>query len=198
MLLISNTMVDNLAQGVTSFTSNVFFVPGEEPALVDVGANFDIVKQLRERSVPKKIVITHTHPDHVRNLSDVQSEFDIDTYGFDGSYNGINHEIKDGQTITLGDHTYEVAHTPGHKNDHVCLYASQPGILFGGDLVFQNGSFGRTDLEEGDRSLLIESINRIAKLVEGDLSELHPGHGPSISNEPYDHITLAGQMAQQR
>jgi len=31
-------------------------------------------------------------------------------------------------------------HTPGHKDDHLCFYASDPEDLFAGDLVFANGS----------------------------------------------------------
>jgi glyoxylase-like metal-dependent hydrolase (beta-lactamase superfamily II) len=70
-------------------------------------------------------------------------------------------------------------------------------VLFAGDLVFQNGSFGRTDLDGGDRPTLIDSITRLLETVTSDLRELHVGHGPSITTSPYDHIELAKQFATQ-
>ena len=39
-------------------------------------------------------------------------------------------------------------------------------MLFAGDLVFANGSFGRTDLAEGDRETLIESIEYVREVVD--------------------------------
>lgn len=31
--------------------------------------------------------------------------------------------------------------------------------------------------------------------VDEDLREMHTGHGPSVTNRPYDHIELARQAA---
>jgi len=192
-------MIGNLAQGVQSFTSNAFLIDGERPALVDAGAGFDVVSAIRERTdALDAVVLTHTHPDHVGNLSDVVSAFDAPVYGFDAEQPGIERELADEATIRLGDHEYVALHTPGHKDDHLCLYAADPGILFAGDLIFQNGGFGRTDLEEGDRESLIRSIDRVRERVDPDLGALHAGHGPSVENEPYSHVELAGEMARQR
>jgi len=192
-------MISNVAQGVQSFTSNAFLVGGERTALVDAGANFDVVSAIRERTdALDAVVLTHTHPDHVGNLADVVSAFDAPVYGFDVEQDGVERELADEETIRLGDHEYVALHTPGHKNDHLCLYAAEPGILFAGDLIFQNGSFGRTDLEEGDREALLRSIDRVRERVGPDLRALHAGHGPSVENEPYSHVELAGEMARQR
>ncbi|ARS88411.1 MBL fold metallo-hydrolase [Natrarchaeobaculum aegyptiacum] len=191
-------MVDNLAQGVRAFTSNVFLVDGERTVLVDPGANFDVVSPIRERvGNLDAVVLTHTHRDHVGNLESVVEAFDVDVWGFDDSLDGVDHGIEDEDRIQLGDDEYVALHTPGHKNDHLCFYAEQPEILFAGDLVFQNGSFGRTDLPEGDRQTLVESIDRVLEWISPDLAELHTGHGPSVVNQPYDHVELASRMARQ-
>jgi glyoxylase-like metal-dependent hydrolase (beta-lactamase superfamily II) len=182
-----------------AFTSNAFLVTGERTAVVDTGANFDVVPAIRaETDALDAVVLTHTHPDHVGNLDRVKEAFDVEVWGYDPSHPGIDHEIADEETIRLGDHDYVALHTPGHKNDHLCFFAPSIGVLFAGDLVFQNGSFGRTDLEEGDRPTLIESIDRVADRVGEDLRELHVGHGPSVFQNPARDVELAGQMARQR
>ena len=189
-------MIRNLAAGQAGMTSNVFLVDGERTVLVDVGAGFNVVDLARNHvDDVDAVVLTHTHPDHVGNLDAVTDAFGVDVWGFDPDQKGVDHAIDDGDTVQLGDHKYEVLHTPGHKNDHLCLYAPANGVLFAGDLVFANGGFGRTDLPEGDRPTLIESIERLYDRVEGNLTEVHVGHGPSIETNPLQDIELALQAA---
>jgi len=191
-------MISNLAQGVQAFTSNVFLVAGERTVLVDTGANFDAVAAVSDRVDDlEAVILTHTHRDHVGNLAAIKEAFDVDAWGYDTSIDGVDHAIADEETVQLGDHDYVALHTPGHKNDHLCLYSEEASVLFAGDLVFQNGSFGRTDLEEGDRPTLIESIDRVLEWIDPDLEEMHTGHGPSVTNDPYSHVELSAQMARQ-
>ncbi|MFC6836084.1 MBL fold metallo-hydrolase [Halomarina ordinaria] len=189
-------MIRNLAQGQRVFTSNAFLVEGERTVLVDPGNDFDVVSAVREHvDALDAVVLTHTHPDHVGNLDAVKEAFGVDAWGFDVDQPGVDHPIADGDTVRMGDHDYLALHTPGHKDDHLCLYARAPGILFAGDLVFANGSFGRTDLAEGDRATLVESIDTLHETVDDDLAEMHTGHGPSVTTTPRQDIELAGQAA---
>lgn len=189
-------MIQNLAARQAGFTSNTFLVTGERTVLVDVGNQFDVVSVAREYTDDvDAVVLTHTHPDHVGNLGRVVEEFDVPVWGYDVDQPGVDHAIEDAGTVQLGDDEYEALHTPGHKNDHLCLYSDSAEILFAGDLIFANGGFGRTDLEEGDREALIESIQRVDERVNEDLSELHAGHGPSVTTNPYHDIELARQAA---
>ncbi|SDR06980.1 MBL fold metallo-hydrolase [Natronobacterium texcoconense] len=191
-------MIANLAQGVQAFTSNVFLVDGERTVVIDTGANFDVVAAIESRVDDlDAVVLTHTHRDHVDNLEAVKDAFDVEAWGYDASIDGVDHELEDGERLLLGDHEYVALHTPGHKDDHLCFYSEDTGVLFAGDLVFQNGSFGRTDLEEGDRGTLVESIDRVLERIDEELSEMHTGHGPSVATEPYDHVELASRMARQ-
>ncbi|MDG5776362.1 MBL fold metallo-hydrolase [Haloarculaceae archaeon H-GB2-1] len=189
-------MIRNLTSDVQAFTSNVFLVTGARNVLVDAGSNFDVVEAVRAHvDAIDAVVLTHSHRDHVENLDQVRAAFDVPVYGFDTAVEGIDEELADGDSVTIGDHEYLALHTPGHKNDHLCLYAEDAGILFAGDLVFDGGSFGRTDLEEGDRPTLIESIDYVLDTVSRDLEVMHTGHGPSVTDRPYETIELAGQAA---
>lgn len=192
-------MIRNLAQGQRVFTSNAFLVTGERDVLVDPGNEFDVVSAVRERADDlDATVLTHTHPDHVGNLEAVVDAFDVDVWGYDDSLDTVDHAIDDGDTVRLGDHDYRALYTPGHKNDHLCFYSREAGVLLAGDLIFANGSFGRTDLEEGDRETLIESIDYVLETVDGDLREMHTGHGPSVTNDPRHDVELAAKAARMR
>ena len=188
--------VRNIAQGVSSFTSNAFLIDGERTVLVDAGNDFDATERIESATGSlDALVLTHTHPDHIGNVPDLVENFGVDVWGFDAEHELVDRAISDGDTIRLGDSGYTVLHTPGHKNDHVCLYSKGAEALFAGDLVFANGGFGRTDLEEGNRARLIESIEYLHSSVDPSLATMYVGHGPTVDTNPIHHIELALQAA---
>ena len=81
--------------------------------------------------------------------------------------------FSEGEDVELAGVTWQVFHVPGHSPGSVCLY--RPGILIGGDVLFQN-SVGRTDLPGGDGALLLKGI-REKLLVLPDDTVVYPGHG---------------------
>lgn len=177
--------IENLAEGAEDFTSNVFLI--EEDTLVDTGAD-DIVLERLEDKVVDRIIITHSHWDHIENLEKLVEWFDPVVYAYEPENVPVDaEELADGETVRLGkmDELFLVIHTPGHKDDSICLYSPEQHILFSGDLIFPNGSFGRTDLDEGDRDTLIESIERIANL---DVKELYAGHDKATTEDVNDQI----------
>ncbi len=185
-------VVRNIAQGVTSFTSNAFLIDGEQTTLVDVGNEFDAVDRVQSAVGDlDRVVLTHTHPDHVGTLQSVTAAFEVEIWGFDADNTMVDHALDDGATTTIGDEQYRAIHTPGHKNDHLCLYSHTAGVLFAGDLIFANGGFGRTDLQEGNRTTLIESIETVLGTIDDDLDAMYVGHGPSIETNPIEHIEVA-------
>ena len=187
-------MITNLAAGVRAFTSNAFLVTGGTTALVDTGANFDVVARLDEQvDALDRVYLTHTHSDHVDNVSGVRAAFDVETWGYDTADDHVDNAIADGETVPIGDHGYEALHTPGHKPDHLCFHSDATGVCFAGDLVFANGGVGRTDLPGGDFDALVASIDRLREAVGDDLAALHTGHGPSATDNPVDDVAMAAR-----
>jgi hydroxyacylglutathione hydrolase len=190
------TTVRNIAAGVQSMTSNAFLVTGDRPVLVDAGREFDAVSRLEAATDDlAALVLTHTHPDHVGNVESIVEAFDVDVWGFDPEHVLVDHAIADGGRLRIGDDMFEALHTPGHQDDHLCFHARDAGILFAGDLVFANGGFGRTDLAEGDRATLVDSIVRLLEAVDDSLSAIYVGHGPAVETNPVHHVELAAQAA---
>ena len=80
--------------------------------------------------------------------------------------------LNDGDTISFGNLTFKVLHTPGHTAGGISLHSN--GDVFVGDTLFA-GSVGRTDFPGGDFDLLKSSIH--AKLFTLDDSvTVWPGH----------------------
>ncbi len=95
---------------------------------------------------------------------------------FDGlSMPQIDTSLKDGDSITFGTHTLQVLATPGHSAGGVCFHCKEENVLWSGDTLFE-GSIGRTDLEGGNYSTLINSIT--TKLLPlPDETKVYAGHG---------------------
>jgi glyoxylase-like metal-dependent hydrolase (beta-lactamase superfamily II) len=81
--------------------------------------------------------------------------------------------------ITLLGKNFHLFEVPGHCPGSVCLYDTQEGLLYGGDVLFAGG-VGRWDLPGGDRDLLIEGIRSKLLPLPAETIVL-PGHGPTTT-----------------
>jgi hydroxyacylglutathione hydrolase len=140
------------------------------------------------------IVVTHTHPDHIGAVAQLKeqtkAEFALHTAesGIISQY--INSQFSmfdpsfrppptpdrlliDGDSLNIGDITFEVMHTPGHSIGGICIAGY--GVVFSGDTLFNMG-IGRTDGPGGNHDLLLSSIrNKLLTLPEETV--VLPGHG---------------------
>ncbi len=87
--------------------------------------------------------------------------------------------VSGGETLTIGEQSFEVLFTPGHSPGHVCFYNKQVGVLLAGDTLFA-GSIGRTDLPGGDTGVFMQTFQNVIMKLPDDTKVL-PGHGPDTT-----------------
>ncbi|MBI5253847.1 MAG: MBL fold metallo-hydrolase [Euryarchaeota archaeon] len=181
----------------SSFDSNVFLIIDEKIALVDTGAGTsNLVDEIRKRVSKIDLIInTHAHLDHcggnkffkckiLVHESDAAEMRSGEFYGTCSMAGKkiplrVSEMLKGGDKIDMGEHVFEVVHTPGHTLGSICLYERDKKILISGDTLFSDGSFGRADLG-GNFEELVSSLERLSKL---DFNLLLPGHGNIARDE---------------
>jgi hydroxyacylglutathione hydrolase len=145
------------------------------------------------------IVLTHGHVDHVSAVAEVKAKAggqvmihaaDLELYLSApelGRYFGLrtgtppqpDRLLADGDTLSFGQHTLTVMHTPGHSPGGICLHLPEANLVLVGDTLFCRG-IGRTDLPGGSMSTIARSIRQRLYPLEGTTRVL-PGHGPETT-----------------
>ena len=176
-------------------------------AVVDPGGDVDrITKVINDNELTlDKILITHAHLDHAGGTAQLArstgvkiigphkgDQFWIDAmpeqcqrFGFQGESFEPDQWLEHGDTVELGELSFDVAHCPGHTPGHVVFIERSENFAAVGDVLF-NGSIGRSDFPQGNQTDLINSIRqRLFPL--GDAIEFIPGHGP-MSNFGHERL----------
>jgi cyclase len=83
-------------------------------------------------------------------------------------------------TLRVGQHTFELLHTPGHTPGQVAVYVPEERVVFTGDTVF---SECQTWLMTSDVPQWLEALERIRSL---DVDHVVPGHGPVTTRKYLD------------
>jgi len=187
---------------VTLFEQNCSIVACEKTnraAIVDPGGDVARIRQAIEQLgvTPEKILLTHGHIDHAGGATELAEALSLpiegphtaDTFLLDsldkqGERFGITDArpvkpgrwLAEGDTVTVGDLTFNVLHVPGHTPGHVVFVSNQEPFALVGDTLFA-GSVGRTDFPYGNHDDLISGI-KTKLLALGDDVTILPGHGP--------------------
>lgn len=186
--------VENLSRNVSEFTCNVYRFGN---VLVDTGEGVEIADELEKVEELEAVLMTHSHHDHVGRLEELVERFDPEVYCFDSSRLPVEaEELEDGQEFEVDGREIVALHTPGHIDDHLCYYLPEERALFTGDLVFAGGSFGRTDLEEGDREMLIKSIEKV--IQHTDPESFYPGHDEPVLEKAAEMLQKSLENAEKR
>lgn len=146
---------------------------------------------------PTKILLTHSHWDHIADAAALQKKFNIPIYihpldapnlvqpGSDGLPCWIDippissyKEIKEGDHIDLGECMLSVIHTPGHTPGGVCFYCPEHQFLISGDTLFK-GAIGNLSFPTARPQLMGPSLKKLSQLP-GE-TRVYPGHGPSTT-----------------
>ena len=186
---------------VGMFQVNTYLLTDEATgisAIVDTGESHELPQRLAALDPApniQMILLTHGHLDHAGALTFLQEIWDVPTYmpeaeqplfqtlPIQGTMFGfpqlnrpggrIDHLVRDGDTVQLGETTLRFLSTPGHTPGQGCWYDAHDILV--GDTLFK-GSIGRTDFPMSDPSLMKASLLRLLDLP-GHL-RVHSGHGP--------------------
>lgn len=187
---------------VTAFQQNcsiVWCTDTLKAAIIDPGGDLpELLAEVDQRGLSlEQIWLTHAHIDHAggtgtlareRNLPIIgphpDDQFWIDGLPMQSAMFGFppaemfmpTRWLNDGDTVSVGNHTLQVRHCPGHTPGHVVFFEPSTKHAFVGDVLFA-GSIGRTDFPQGDHATLINSITQRLWPMGNDVVFI-PGHGP--------------------
>jgi len=126
-----------------------------------------------------RILLTHTHSDHVGAAAALKAATGAPTLGFTRPQRQDfrpDHPIADGDTVA----GLTALHTPGHASDHLC-FAWRDGVIFTGDHVMSwNTSI--VSPPDGDMGDYMHGLRRL--LTRGEDTLYLGGHGPPLP-EPH-------------
>lgn len=179
------------------YESNTFAVICKGKAVVfDAGARVEDLDIALNGITPSALFITHSHFDHILNIDDYVTKYNIPVYissygvdrltdenlnlsksimgqnirvGANAKIFQINEEIIDIDGIQV-----QCIHTPGHSDCSTTYVVGENAIV--GDVLFENG-IGRYDLFDGDYGKLFGSIKKIKRLL---VAKYFSGHGNSF------------------
>ena len=180
----------------------------KEAVIIDAGCSdeyewSDIKKYIATEELQvKHLLNTHLHFDHVwgnsyiykdlglrpeANYEDLHIYENMDEHILSVVGIGIPHppipplgtSLLDGSEVHFGNTTLKVITTPGHSRGSICFYSEKDHVLFSGDTLFC-GSCGRTDLEGGSYTDIMQSLLKLSALPNE--TKVLCGHGPSTTH----------------
>lgn len=174
------------ADGPTNNPSSIYFIVGEKKAtIIDGGngnynSNFDKVfmKDVVDTLVGDKelkVLITHSHGDHIGMLRDYGNEIlskDVPVYIHEDDFESLDAKVKenftvktlkDNDVVEAGGRTLRVVSEYGHTDGSVVYVDESDEVIFSGDTIGSGTVwlFGDNDLVEFD-----QSINKLSEIVK--------------------------------
>ena len=187
---------------VTPFQQNCSLIWDEQSKqawVIDPGGNVPRITEAIAtlKLTVERILLTHGHIDHAGGADELRAAlgvpldgpderdaFLLDTLAEQGRTFGMTEArnvrpdrwLREGESVTLGEHHFDVLHCPGHTPGHLVFANVKSRFALVGDVLFR-GSVGRTDFPYGNAEALLASIrNKLLPL--GDDVSFICGHGP--------------------
>jgi glyoxylase-like metal-dependent hydrolase (beta-lactamase superfamily II) len=157
-----------------------------ETLLIDAANDADVLIDLVRNHAPKVslIVTSHQHFDHWQALEAVAQATGAPTAAHEIDADPLpikpDRLLAGGDTVHIGELTFDVIHLRGHTPGSVALALDGPATggvtqLFTGDCLFPGG-VGKT-WQPGDFTRLLEDVTTRVFDVYGDSTVVYPGHG---------------------
>ncbi len=155
-----------------------------------------------------KILLTHTHFDHINSLADldrIAGGVPVYVHALESHALPPGLTVKttdEGSLIEVGGLEIQCLHTPGHTPGGQCFLVEESIIT--GDSLFVDAC-GRVDLPGSDPALMIRSLARLASLSPTPPTHpLYPGHdygptpkatiGEQLKSNPYLRATAESML----
>jgi glyoxylase-like metal-dependent hydrolase (beta-lactamase superfamily II) len=180
--VVSHTHVDHIGSthefGASDFDGEIVMHPIEAPKLrlgiTDMKLSYDGYSAERKEELRKSgfdvsgaLIAARPSP-----------EFDPDSWSIPGV--APTRLVEEGDTIDLGDRSFEVLHTPGHSPGSICLWDKDLGVLIGGDAIY-DGLLIDT-LPDSDPAIYAETMRKLRQLK---VNAVHGGHRESFGAEKF-------------
>ena len=185
------------------FATNAYVVvctSSKEIAIIDPAPESAsaIIRFIENKNlIPKKIILTHSHWDHIADTAILADKFHLPVFihkedapnlitpGSDGLPCWISipgrtptEYLQDEAEVMIGKSKWKVIHTPGHSPGSICLYCADTSLLLSGDTLFQ-GTIGNLSFPTSEPKRMWPSLQKLAKLPQD--TQVFPGHGPATT-----------------
>lgn len=150
-------------------------------AVVDPGEAAPVLDAAQARGwAIGQVWITHWHPDHTGGVAAVKAATGATVTGPEAErakIDPLDRGVREGDSLTLGQHRATVMEVPGHTAGHIALHLADDAVIFTGDTLFALGC-GR--LFEGGAAQMYANMRRFAALP--DSTAVYCGHEYTQSN----------------
>lgn len=133
--------------GHANLEKDFFLVPGEMDG-------YDYSVDILKRQDPESLKLMPSKEDYIINKPQITFSKDL--------------------FLKVGDHTFNLYHTPGHSDSQIAVHVPEERLVFVGDTVFSDCQIW---LHSANIDELIQSLKFIYKL---DVDYIVPGHGPVV------------------
>ncbi|HEX9999986.1 MAG TPA: MBL fold metallo-hydrolase [Actinoplanes sp.] len=154
---------------------------GDDQLLIDAADDAATLLGVLGPAGLSKVVTTHRHGDHWQALSEVVEATGAESLAHiedAAEIPLVNQDLREGETIKVGDCSLEVIHLVGHTPGSIALLYQDPAgtaHLWTGDSLFPGGH-GKTLTLENHLTLMDDLENKVFARL-GDDTWFYPGHG---------------------
>jgi glyoxylase-like metal-dependent hydrolase (beta-lactamase superfamily II) len=183
--------IERLTLGPWGTNAYIVLCPAtRHSVLIDTPAEAGKVREHLKGSIPRYILLTHNHADHLGALASLYAALKVPLAVHAADAVGLpvrpDVMLNDGDEVAVGNLSLEVWHTPGHTPGSLCFLSNR--YLISGDTLFPGGP-GKTGSPAAFQQILRSISGKIMTLP--DDTRIFPGHGePTTVQQAKDEFSI--------